>query len=159
VGTTLWNAAMPLIRYRTGDLICVPREYGAPELREIVEGVRDFDGVIGRINDVLLDEVGERVLTGINQIPRGVQNVMRLQVIQANPREVVLRVLPAAGFAPSDAERLLSNARLKIPDSIAVRVEEARELQRTSSGKTPFVVHGDDVRRGLRHIGLKSAAA
>jgi phenylacetate-CoA ligase len=159
VGTSLWNTAMPLVRYCTGDLVRLPRAYGARELQEIVLGLRTFEGVIGRINDVLLDALGMRVLAGINQLPRGVDHLMRLQVVQDEPHEVVLRVLPASGFSDTDAAQLLSNARLKIPDSIAIRLEIAKELRRTKSGKTPFVIHGTRVEEGLRRIGLQTAAA
>jgi phenylacetate-CoA ligase len=159
VGTSLWNTAMPLVRYRTGDLVRLPREYGARELQEIVEGTRAFEGVIGRSNDVLLDAGGLRVLTGINQIPRGIDNLMRLQVVQDVPEAVVLRVLPAPGFSEANAAHLLRNARLKIPESISVRLEIADELQRTTRGKTPFVIHGASVREGLRRIGPQTAAA
>jgi hypothetical protein len=108
---------------------------------------------------VLLDATGMRVLTGINQIPRGVENLMRVQVVQEVPDEVVLRVLPAPDFSAENAAHLLRNARLKIPDSVAVRIEIADELRRTKYGKTPFVIHGDSVQDGLRRIGLQTAAA
>lgn len=159
VGTSLWNTAMPLVRYRTGDLVRLPRDYGADEIQEIADGKREFNGVIGRINDVLLDASSMRVLAGINQIPRGVENLMRLQVVQEVPEEVVLRVLPAPGFSAADADHLVRNARLKIPQSIAVRVETVSELKRTSRGKTPFVVHSPSVQQGLRSIGLSTAVA
>ncbi len=159
VGTSLWNTAMPLVRYRTGDLIRLPRSYGEREIAEIVEGRRSFEGVIGRVNDVLLDQAGSRVLTGVNQIPRGVSNLMRLQVVQETASKVVLKVLPGPGFSDADAEQLLRNARLKIPESIVVEVEIVDKLLKTKSGKTPFVVHGSEVKQALRTIGLRTIAA
>lgn len=159
VGTSLWNTAMPLVRYRTGDLIRLPRSYGEREIAEIIAGRRSFEGVIGRVNDVLLDQAGSRVLTGVNQIPRGVSNLMRLQVVQETASKVMLKVLPGPGFSDADAEQLLRNARLKIPESIVVEVELVNELLKTKSGKTPFVVHGSEVKQALRTIGLRTIAA
>ena len=159
VGTSLWNTAMPLVRYRTGDLIRLPSAFGAREIQEVVSGRRTFDGVIGRINDVLIDASGTQALTGINQIPRGVEHLLRLQVVQEVPQRVVLRALPGPAFCDRDAQHLLRNARLKIPDSIDVHLELATDLQRTERGKTPFVVHGPEVKEALRSIGLRTIAA
>lgn len=158
VGTSLWNTAMPLVRYRTGDLIRLPRDYGARELQEVVLGMRSFDGVIGRAHDVLIAPDGEGVLTGVNHIPRSVEHLIRLQVVQETPDRVLLRVLPAPEFSAADARRLMSNARLKIPASIDVRIQIVTALQRTHRGKTPFVVHGPMVRDALRKNGFQVAA-
>lgn len=159
VGTSLWNTAMPLVRYRTGDLIRLPSGFGPREIGEIVSGRRAFEGVIGRINDVLIDASGTQVLTGVNQIPRGVEHLLRLQVVQDAPQEVVLRVLPGPEFGEDDAQHLMRNARLKIPATIDVKIELATDLQRTERGKTPFVVHGPKVKEALRSIGLRTIAA
>jgi phenylacetate-coenzyme A ligase PaaK-like adenylate-forming protein len=158
VGTSLWNTAMPLVRYRTGDLIRLPREYGARELREIALGVRPFEGVIGRANDVLLRPDGEGVLIGINHIPRGVDNLLRLQVVQEAPARILLRALPAPAFTDDDARRLMANARAKIPPEADLRIELATALLRTDRGKTPFVVHDPSVRERLRRFGVQFAA-
>jgi phenylacetate-CoA ligase len=152
VGTSLWNTAMPLVRYRTGDLVRLPTHYGANELREIANGTRSFEGVIGRSNEVLLAPGGAGVLTGINHLPRGVPNLVRLQVAQERPDLIVLRVLAASGFGPAEVEQLMRNARLKIPEAIDVRVEVCEALERTKGGKTPYVVHGPKVKEALQSI-------
>jgi phenylacetate-coenzyme A ligase PaaK-like adenylate-forming protein len=150
---------MPLVRYRTGDLIRLPTAFGARELDEIVSGRRGFEGVIGRTNDVLIDATGTRVLTGVNQIPRGVERLLRLQVLQETPRSVVLRVLPGPGFGAADAQKLLHNARLKIPVAVDVQVQIASDLQKTERGKTPFVIHSPAVKEALRNAVVGTIAA
>ncbi|MFO7305917.1 MAG: hypothetical protein C0P74_010395 [Gammaproteobacteria bacterium] len=158
VGTSLWNGVMPLVRYRTGDLIRLPASYGERELTEVACGMRSFEGVIGRTNEVLLAPCGTSVLTGINHLPRGVGRLLRLQVAQESPDRVVLRVLAAPGFSLDDEAQLLKNARAKIPEPIEVRVEVRTELERTAGGKTPYVVHGPEVKEKLRAIGFAAAA-
>lgn len=159
VGTSLWNMAMPLVRYRTGDLVRLPRSYGAREIEEVALGARTFEGVLGRMNDVLLAPDGTRVLIGINHIPRDVEHLMRLQIVQETPDRVVLRVLAAPGFSDADAQQLLRNARQKIPEPVDVQVEVTDELQRTARGKTPYVIHGSLVQQAFRNIGVTTAAA
>lgn len=145
VGTALWNTAMPLVRYRTGDLIRVPVGYGRTELNEIAYGVRAFPGVIGRANDVLLAPDGTSLLIAINHIPRGVAHLLRLQVVQRALDHVVLRALVEPRFGAAQTAQLLANARAKIPAEVRIDVEIAAALERTANGKTPFIVRSPAV--------------
>jgi phenylacetate-CoA ligase len=158
VGTSLWNTAMPLVRYRTGDLVRLPDTFGTAEVREVADGLRPFEGVIGRANEVLLGPDGASVLTGINHLPRGIRHLMRLQVVQERPDLVVLRVLAAPGFGDVEQAQLMTNARHKIPASIEVRIEQCEALERTQAGKTPYVIHGPEVQARLRSLGLAQEA-
>jgi phenylacetate-CoA ligase len=71
VGTTYWNDLMPLVRYRTGDLVRLPDEWGPREIEEVALGLRPFNGVLGREQEILVCPKGVR-LTGIDNIPRRV---------------------------------------------------------------------------------------
>jgi phenylacetate-CoA ligase len=146
VGTSLWNLAMPLIRYRTGDLVSLPTAWGAAELEEVALGMRTFAGVLGRSGEFLLTPEGVRI-TGINHFPREVGHVRRIQVIQERLDEVRLLVLADAGYSAQDAQRLLANVRAKLPPSMRVSVELCERLEQTALGKTPFVIHRPAVRR------------
>ena len=157
VGTSLWNTAMPLVRYRTGDLIRLPQEPTQQALLEIAHGLRSFPGVIGRSADVLLAPDGKGVLTGIDHIPRGVRSLLRLQVIQDAVDEVELRALVTDEFNEQDAEQLMRNARLKIPRSVHVRWMKVEQLRRTENGKTPFVIHAPQIKEALQSAGISSA--
>lgn len=145
VGTSLWNLAMPLVRYCTGDLLRLPRGCSNRELLEIAHGVRPFAGVIGRSHDVLLAPDGVGILTGIDHIQRGVDHLLRLQVVQSALDRVTLRVLPAPKFGDAQIEQLLANARAKIPENVEIRVEVVDALEKTASGKTPFVIRDPSV--------------
>ena len=146
VGTSLWNLAMPLVRYRTGDLVSLPSAWGAAELEEVTLGERSFAGVLGRSGEFLLTPEGARI-TGINHFPREVGHVRRIQVIQERLDEVRLLVLADAGYSQHDAQRLLANVRAKLPPSMRVTVELCERLEQTALGKTPFVIHRPAVRR------------
>ena len=156
VGTTYWNDLMPLVRYRTGDLVRLPEHWGARELEEVALGLRPFNGVLGREQEILVCPKGVR-LTGIDHIPRHVENILRIQVIQESLHEVCILVLPAPGFGERDAAQLLQNAREKVPDSIRLRVETAQWLERTPRGKTPLVIHRKPVQELLRLQGVEPA--
>jgi phenylacetate-CoA ligase len=139
VGTSLWNLAMPLVRYRTGDCIKLPEGVSASELESICFGLTPFEKIMGRSGDVLIAPDGA-VLTGIDHIPRDVDHVVRMQVIQERPDYVRILVIPDAGFSEADRQQILANARLKIPERMEVSVEVVESLERTAQAKTPFVI-------------------
>jgi phenylacetate-CoA ligase len=139
VGTPLWNRAMPLVRYRTGDLIRTERALDPHEIEQIVLGLRPFGGVIGRDGDILIAPDGTR-LTGIDHFHRGVEHIVRIQVVQETPERVEIRVIAAPDFSASDREALVANARRKLPATMSLEVRRVEELERTPLGKTPFVI-------------------
>jgi phenylacetate-CoA ligase len=157
IGTTFWNDHMPLVRYRTGDLIRLPETYGAREIEEVTLGIRPFHGVLGREQEILVCPKGVR-LTGIDHIPRDVNHILRIQVIQESLDDVRILVLPAAGYSDRDAAQLLQNARAKVPETMRLRIETAQWLERTPRGKTPLVIHRKPVQEHLRRQGVEPSA-
>jgi hypothetical protein len=59
-------------------------------------------------------------------------------------------VLGTAQFGDQDAARLEANIRRKLPASMRVDIERVEALERTSAGKTPFVIHRMPVKKLLR---------
>lgn len=151
VGTSLWNLTLPLVRYRTGDQIRLPESFTTYQLEEIVLGLRSFSGVLGREHEVLLGPEGVR-LTGINQVPRNVEHVLRIQVIQETFDDVRVLVIPDTGYSTDDADHLMRNVRLKVPESMAVTIETTDCLEKTPLGKTPFVIHRPAIAAALQTL-------
>jgi phenylacetate-CoA ligase len=154
IGTSFWNDLMPLVRYRTGDLVRLPEAWGPSEIEEVVYGMRSFDGVLGREQEILVCPKGVR-LTGIDHIPRDVAHILRVQVIQETLDDVRILVLPAPGYSARDAAQLLQNARAKVPNTMRLRIETAQWLERTPRGKTPLVIHREPVLEHLRRQGVE----
>lgn len=136
IGTGLWNRAMPLVRYRTGDRIRVRR---GSDLIAVAEGRETFLDVIGRCGDFLVSPTGARLM-GIDHIPRGVPHVVRTQFIQESPERVRLLVVPAAGFGEEPLQLLRAHAALKLPPSMTLSIETTDRLERNGSGKAPLVI-------------------
>jgi phenylacetate-CoA ligase len=158
VGTPLWNRSMALIRYRTGDLIRVPAAWGMRELEELALGVRTFSGVLGRDSDILVTPQGVKV-TGISHFQRDVANIVRIQVIQESPSKVAILVLPTEEYGEKDRERLMHNAREKLPRSMHVEIRSVTALERTARGKTPFVIHRQQVKELLNNTRVQGNIA
>jgi phenylacetate-CoA ligase len=152
VGTGLWNTSMPLVRYRTGDLVQLPADWKERERDEAALGFRSFKRIEGRDNDVLYAPDPARILTGIDHIQRDVHNVRRLQVMQEARDRVVISVLPTADYGESDAVRIEMNARLKIPRSVSLDIRVVDSLRTTSLGKTPFIIRSPDVDAAIQEV-------
>ena len=154
IGTSYWNNVLPMVRYRTGDLVRVPVSWGEAELEELSLGLRTFEGVLGRQQEVIVCPQSVR-LSGLGFVPRDIGNVIRMQVVQEDFEQVRIFVLPTEEFCTDDAENLLANARSRIPPEVNITVEIATRLERTPRGKTPLIVHRPPVHDMLRQQGIE----
>ena len=140
VGTGLWNTAMPLVRFRTGDLIATTVGLSADALEEIRYGVRGFARIVGRKEGAYLDAPDGGRIVGMTHLMAGVSTVYQWQIIQEAIDQVRILVIPKSGFSAGDERKILGNARYKFPVSVNVRVHVTDRLERAPSGKTPFVI-------------------
>jgi phenylacetate-CoA ligase len=136
IGTGLWNRAMPLVRYLTGDRI---RLQPGGNAAAVAEGRESFPEILGRSGDYILAPSGARLL-GIDHIPRDVPHVVRAQFVQESADTVTLFILPAQGFDDECRRLLLEHARLKLPPSMTLRIETTDRLMRNRAGKAPLVI-------------------
>ena len=143
LATGYWNSATPLIRYDTGDRAIVPAEATPDDLRAIELGIKPFLAIAGRSDEFLLSRDGVRIC-GLNQLPREVERLLQIQIVQPRRDEVVIRALVQDGFGPADRARLEANARAKIPSDMRIRFELVDRLETSQYGKTPFVIRRQD---------------
>lgn len=154
VGTSFWNSLMPLVRYRTGDLIRLPASWGAIELEELSLGLRSFAGILGREQEIMVCPSAVR-LTGLDSIPDEIEHVLRIQIVQETLDSARIRVVPTEAFSDEDAARLLANVRSKLPRDVKLNIEVAQWLERTPRGKTPLIIHRPPVHEALRRAGVE----
>ncbi|HVO00121.1 MAG TPA: AMP-binding protein [Steroidobacteraceae bacterium] len=143
VATSYWNAAMPLVRYRTGDSLMLPQYHDAEWLSEIALGLRPFEAVLGREGEYLLTRDGMRII-GLNQIPREVRHVAQLQLVQTDFEQLEVHVAALPGYDADDERDILERARSKVPAAMHVSVRTVPQLAVNARGKAPFVI---------RHVG------
>ena len=140
IGTNLWNGAMPLVRFRTGDLIAVPTGITAIQLDEIRYGLRPFTCIHGRDDGIFIHGAGGTRLFGMPKIMNGVRNVYQSQIVQESLDRVNIIIVPTLHFSSADREQILANARTKIPESIKVTIVTGQRLETTRAGKSPFII-------------------
>jgi phenylacetate-CoA ligase len=134
VATGLVNRAMPLIRYRAGDVgsaLSGKCECGcAFPLMERIEG---------RVENYIVTPDG-RYIGRLDHIFKGVEHVREAQLVQKKLDELVLRIVRANGFSPRDERMLLGNAYERLGRSLSVRCEYVETIERSAGGKFAFVV-------------------
>ena len=139
VATGYWKDKMPLVRYDTNDYIAYPAHYTSDDLSLVALGLKPFTRVIGRESEFLVTPTGERI-QALNNIPKDVRHLRRVQFIQHHPDRVEVRLDVEPGFNAAEQHKLLTGARTKIPPTVRLTIVTDQPLEVTESGKTPFVI-------------------
>ena len=139
IGTSLWNISQILIRYKTGDLAILPKNTSNEDCLLVSFGLKPFFGVAGRTSEYIETPSGAHII-GINQIPRGLEGIIQMQFIQRAKDRVEIRVIPQDGFTETLRNKILQQARTKIPDSVALDIYAVERIERTIGGKAPLLI-------------------
>ena len=136
VATNCHRPAMPLIRYRTGDLGELTDERcrcgrSLPLLKRIE----------GRRTDFLVAPDG-RILHALALIYvlREMERVREFQIVQEDVDSIVALVVAAPGWSRDDDDNVQRAVRARIGADVGVRVETVAAIPRTQSGKFRYVV-------------------
>ncbi len=134
VGTALNNDAMPLIRYRVGDIARVSqgsctcgREYPV------------VDAIVGRTDDYVVTPSG-KLVGRLDHIFKGARNLIQAQIYQPNRQRIVLRVVPDRTFTKKDGERILQKLHERVGDGVNCEIEYVPYIARTRRGKIKSVI-------------------
>jgi len=145
VGTSLNNAAMPLVRYRTGDTV-IPDGTPCPCGRVFPT----IQAVIGRQEPVVTLPDG-RLVARLDRIFQGHdRHLVEGQVRYLGDGAFVLRVVTAPGFSAADERALVDKFLLRVPGA-QVRVERVDAIPRGPNGKFQFfAIERASVRAGAK---------
>ena len=115
VATSFRNRAMPLVRYRTGDLVKISKSScrcgrASPIVNEI----------IGRKYDLIFTADG-RAITGLGPALKGLP-IRQCQFVQTTPTTLEIHLVRGRGWKDSDERRLLQSVRSRIGAGFALKV-------------------------------------
>jgi len=135
VVTDLDNYAMPIIRYLNGDAgKLVPPQNSSP--------CKEIERLDGRFNSFLMTDSGELVSGVIGtHIFRHTVSVKRYQVIQEEPRRLVIKVIPKNEFSEHDSQLLRQLFSKYLGGGIKLEIELVSDLPLPPSGKSVFVIN------------------
>jgi phenylacetate-CoA ligase len=134
--TNLYSEAMPMIRYRTGDM------------GRLLDGVCGcgralprLESVEGRRTDFLITPSG-RVLHALAIIYplRETASIKQFQVTQESVDRVTIRVVPAESFSGEEQQRLVRKANDVFGGGVDIVVERVAAIAPAASGKYRYVI-------------------
>lgn len=134
VCTAFDNFAAPLIRYRIGDLVVLPKEpVSCPDnAMPIVESVH------GRTAHALITKDGRRI-TNISVIAKRCRNIEAMQCVQEQPGIVEIRVVKSTGFTREDEKNIVLQFEKKMGQA-EFHICYVDRLERTRSGKLLSII-------------------
>lgn len=134
VGTTLNNAAMPLVRYRTGDTV-IPDETPCPCGRVFPT----IKAVIGRQEKIVTLPDG-RMVARLDRIFQGHdRHLVEGQVRYRGGGAFLLRIVATDRFTALDERALVDKFLLRVP-GVKVDVERVAAIPRGPNGKFEFIM-------------------
>jgi phenylacetate-CoA ligase len=133
--TGFGNSAFPLIRYNTGDIVKLSDE----QTCRCGRGGILFESVIGRVEDYVMTPDG-RLVGRLDHLFKDAIHVVEAQLLQSDPSELVIRIVPRPEYAVQDESSIVSEARLRLGPEIKLKFEYVEALERTSNGKARFVI-------------------
>jgi phenylacetate-CoA ligase len=137
VGTTFHNHAMPLVRYRLSD-----RTRWKPGQCACGRAFPMIENVSGKYEDSLTGGDGAAVSASVLTAAfKGLHNIQKSQVAQVGPASWEVRLVPMAGFTPTDQQLLIDNIRRLVDPHVAVKIVLTDQLPNTAAGKFRWVVN------------------
>jgi phenylacetate-CoA ligase len=134
--TDLLNPAMPLIRYRIGDMAS-----WASGTCACGRGLPRLEKLAGRVTEFLVGGDG-RFVSGVflaTYVVAHRPSLGQVQIHQDRPGHVVYRLRPGPGFDPAaDGDYLRQSTRQHLGPQSTCDLEVVAELPRTASGKFVF---------------------
>jgi len=137
VGTSFYNFAMPLIRYRTDDWAVVGPERCACgrnyKLLKEAYGRWHQEMLVGNLDNLIS-------VTALNVHTDVFDNVQQLQFYQREKGKVELRIKRKPGFSERDAKRIMAALDEKMGDTMQISLSFADEIPLMPRGKFRFVI-------------------
>jgi phenylacetate-CoA ligase len=131
VGTGFANDAFPFVRYETGDYgIWADEGYQCPCGRKS----RVITSIDGRNEDYVITPEGHRVMR-FDYIFKQTDKIMEAQVVQRRLGEIVVKIVPRAGYTKDEEALIVQGIKEFISPTIGVEIELVDGIERSSSGK------------------------
>jgi phenylacetate-CoA ligase len=146
IGTTLWNEAMPLVRYDTGDVAVLDTD---PASCSCGRAGRRVERIDGRQEDLVVRRDGTRVAC-FNQVLKHASHIREAQIIQRHPGEMIFRFVPLEGFDQHELETLREAFATRLGSDMQIEIERVESIPRTRTGKIRLVVSEIDEARIAR---------
>jgi len=138
LATSLYNYAMPFIRYDTGDLGILSNEK--------CECGRDtplLEKIIGRTTDYLEFSNGAIIGTPILTVLFGKFDIIQYQIVQKDTNTILVNIVKGKNYRKDD-EKEIRDTFYKHVGDITIIFNYVDKIETTKAGKWKFIVRGTD---------------
>lgn len=136
VGTSYYNYAMPLIRYKTRDIaILKPNSEDCQCNRKF----RIVQQIEGRKDDFIKTPEG-RLLRMLHLSLTLGKGIVVSQYVQDALDHMYINIVPGTDFEKDSLKEVEKALRLRVGNSIGIDFKIVSELEKNRSGKTPFII-------------------
>ncbi len=137
VGTSLWNHAMPFLRYRTGDFaVKLDGPCACGRKHPLLTSIK------GKHGDIIVTPEGNLVsVVAMTYAFDHFEEIREGQIIQEDIKTLRVMVAPWEQLTETTREALLSKFRHYLDsERMNILIEEVSEIPRLGRGKKPFVI-------------------
>jgi phenylacetate-CoA ligase len=135
VATNLNNYAMPLVRYRLGDL-----GTAVDDRCPCGRGLPLMSVAAGRVFELLTLPNGRRVHGAvIDHMMYAHRGIRKYQLVQETPRRVVCRIVRTSEFGPDVVDRIRADAQRYLDPELELEFEFPDRIAPSPSGKHRFI--------------------
>lgn len=136
VGTGLYNYAMPLIRYRTGDTVV----FEPGKLCACGRAFRSVREIVGRQNDYLETPDGRFLGNVLEHSVDNARGVVLSQCVQDAVDHIYINIIADSTFTEDSQREFEKGLRARLGNEMHIDFRVVTELERSASGKTPFIL-------------------
>jgi phenylacetate-CoA ligase len=138
VGTSFNNLAMPLLRYRCGDLVRLAPPDATCACGRAMPLVTE---IIGRTDDFIKLPDGRRMAACLaGNMFRGVSGILEGQIEQDCIDMLTIRIVPSDHYSDASARQLIANAQKRLGGAVECQVVLVDEIKRPARGKFKAVI-------------------
>ena len=139
ITTGLANRAMPLLRYRTGDVATLMKKGTCPcgRTKPLLQWID------GRIEDYVETPDGRRV-GRMDHVFKDSRNVREAQILQLAPGRIRVDLVKRKEFGPPDQQSLERSFRLRLGNEMEIDYRDVAVIPRGPNGKFRAVISEHD---------------
>lgn len=134
--TSLYNYAMPLIRYKLGDIVCISGKKCA-----CGRGFPLITSIEGRADDFLILPSGKKISPRMINVIEDIPGVSMYKTVQETKNRIVVNLVKGKGFNDKTISEIKKNIKIGcLGEDVEVEVKLVEELPLERRGKLRAVV-------------------
>lgn len=137
IATTLFNYAMPLIRYKTGDIVTLSakRQCACGRNLPIIESIE------GRRDNMLITPDNYYISSAaMSLIFKDIEDIEEAQIEQYDKNKIIVNVVPVNDLVELNLENLIVKLKNILSTKMQIEIKLKEKIERTAAGKFQFII-------------------